>query len=576
MAKVGSSPDAETTPRAPEGPAVADLGSPSSQAAGDDSSAGGASPAGGAGQDPATESAAADQTPLGRRPTDPLDPAPRAATSPPGAPLAALNAGGGPPQGPADDDSDTGRTRPAPGGGPPPPPPQGSAVPPGAPSRAHGSRSYSPHSSRTPSPSQPDLFYEVYDAPVLTPPPWRRAPSGGGSPTTRDSLELILDAGPAGRSEPSYGRSRSVVPPAYGHRQRGNNDLASWDEAEPGYAPRPNPVDVETLDTGYGAGPPNRARSASYGAGPGPAGSAALAAPVRAATPPQPRPIPAPLVPSPPLAEGEWDDQPTELYEGRRQTPRPTDVARRATTSEALVLRPAAGAMEAFGAWVSGDFDLAREISSADLALQAPVPSLRDPDSLSANRYRMLGHLLEEAAATSYCRSVAVTSAGPGDGKSVTALNLALILSEAPGRRVALLDCNFRRPAIANMVGLSDELGLLGVFQRQLSLVEALVRVADRDLFILPAGGAYSNPSEVLRSPLFLAMVRRLEAEAHMLVVDTPPLVPTADVSLLARLVDRLVVVVRAGHTPKRGLADALQTVDEGKLLGLVINEVEA
>lgn len=512
---------------------------------------------------------------VGRLPTDPLDDIVAVTMNPrsPGTPLPAS----ADPLGwealdlePMDDAADTGPYRSTRAAGPPPPPAAIYDHPlDGLRAGPTGVRGYSPDPSRVPTPDRPELFYEVYEAPVLTPPPRRRASSSyGGGATTRDSLELILDGdGPGHTGHAHQPRTRSPVPPVYAQEYYAGGE-PQWGPPERTYAPPADPIHVESLDTGYGAGPPNRLVPGAYQ--PASEGSSALA--LRG--PPRGRPIaPAPPPPAP-LAEGEWDDQPTELYEGRRVTPAP-EAVRRATTSEALVVRPAAGAMEAFGEWVSGDFELVREISSQDMALQAPVPTLRDPDSLAANRYRRLGHLVEEAAATAYCRTVAITSPGTGDGKSVTALNLALILSEAPGRRVALLDCNLRRPALGRMIGLNDELGLTGMFQRQLTLVEALVHVTDRDLFILPAGGPHPNPSEVLRSPLFLAVLRRLEAEAHLLVVDTPALMPTADVSLLARMVDRLVVVVRAGHTRKQALADSLRDVDESKLLGVVLNEAE-
>ncbi len=273
-----------------------------------------------------------------------------------------------------------------------------------------------------------------------------------------------------------------------------------------------------------------------------------------------------------------WEDQPTAVYEGRTRTPPPPSrgLSVRTTTPEALILHPSIASAEALAELLGGGFEGVRELPLSQLPETAPLPSVTAPDSLAAARYRMLGHQVEQAAAVDFCRVLAVTSASEADGKTVTALNLALILAEEPNRRVALIDCNLRRPGLSSVLGLGDELGLVGIYQRQLTLPQALLYIPERDLYLLPSGGPYPNPTEVLRSPLFLALLRRMEGEAGLLVIDTPSMLPSADVSLLSRLVDRLIIVVRAGRTRRAILAEALRGVDETKVLGVVLNEAGA
>ena len=274
-----------------------------------------------------------------------------------------------------------------------------------------------------------------------------------------------------------------------------------------------------------------------------------------------------------------WEDQPTELFQGRRKviTPVPGSMAmvQRTATPDALMVRASTGDLEIFADLLGGPLDASREILSIDLPANPMLPALLRPDSLAANRYRVLGNRIGDAAWRDYWRIIAITSAGEGDGKSVTALNLALVLSEEPTRRVGLVECNLRRPSFGSMLGLSDELGLVSIFRRQATLTESMVCIADRDLYLLPAGVPYPRPSEILQSPLFSAIVKRLEMDLNIVIIDAPPVLPVADVNLLTRLVDRFIFVVRAGHTRRSAVAEALQQLDESKLLGQVLNAEE-
>ena len=297
-----------------------------------------------------------------------------------------------------------------------------------------------------------------------------------------------------------------------------------------------------------------------------------------AALPRPSSPPPRPGSPPPEQLLAEWDDQPTSLFQARTRTPGlfpGFPEPRRTTTANALVLRTTSAGPEAFAELLGGPLNPGRALELAAFPRTALLPSLFTPDSLVANRYRLLGHRIEEAANQEFCRTLAVVSPSAGDGKTLTALNLALILAEDPSRKVALVDCNLRRPSLAAMLGLPSGGGLLGLYRRELTLSQALIQLGERHLFLLPAGDIATNPAEVLRSPLLTAVVRRLEMELGLVILDTSAVLPSADVNLLARLVDRFVVVVRAGRTRRDRLAEALQQLEEAKILGLVFNEDE-
>ncbi|MGW3546349.1 polysaccharide biosynthesis tyrosine autokinase [Janibacter hoylei] len=171
-------------------------------------------------------------------------------------------------------------------------------------------------------------------------------------------------------------------------------------------------------------------------------------------------------------------------------------------------------------------------------------------------------------------RSIVITSAKQGEGKSTVASNLATVLAES-GEHVVLIDADLRRSAVARAFDLDGTVGLSQVLAGTATLVDALQPSRTDGLEILAAGAVPPNPSELLGSHRMEQLIEQL-AQEHFVILDAPPLLPVTDAALLTRSADGAVLVVAAAKTHKeeveRAVA-ALRAVD-GKVLGAILNQV--
>jgi Mrp family chromosome partitioning ATPase/capsular polysaccharide biosynthesis protein len=192
---------------------------------------------------------------------------------------------------------------------------------------------------------------------------------------------------------------------------------------------------------------------------------------------------------------------------------------------------------------------------------------------------------------------ILITSAGPGEGKSTVARNLALALQES-GRRVALVDADLRKSALSAMLGVPSGMGLTSVLSGEAGLVEVLVSVhvaspagqaeqtgnggendasSSGSIAFLPAGPPTPNPPAMLESPQTASVLDELAARNDVVIIDTAPLAPVGDtVPLLARA-DAILVVTRSGVTDQRSArraADVIGRVPGANLVGVVVNDL--
>jgi capsular exopolysaccharide synthesis family protein len=172
-------------------------------------------------------------------------------------------------------------------------------------------------------------------------------------------------------------------------------------------------------------------------------------------------------------------------------------------------------------------------------------------------------------------RAIVVTSPSRGDGKSLTAANLALTMAQELHQRVLLLDADLRRPAVATLFGLPEGPGLSDVLMGAADPDMALAHLPDQHLTVMPAGAPAAQPAELLGSTSMRRVLEALRGRFDRIVIDMPPVGPLADVHVVTPLADGLLMVVRAGITPKPAIEQALSGLDMGKVLGLVLNAAE-
>jgi capsular exopolysaccharide synthesis family protein len=206
-----------------------------------------------------------------------------------------------------------------------------------------------------------------------------------------------------------------------------------------------------------------------------------------------------------------------------------------------------------------------------------PAPqlvSLVSPTSFEAEQYRILRHSVERRHLHDGIAVIAVTSAGGGDGKTTTAINLAGALAQAADQRVLLVEADLRRPALMAQVGMRPtDFGLAeAITDGSHRLEDLTVRVPGFNLWVLPAGRPMMNPYETLRSPRVAALMAEARNQYAYVIIDTPPVVPCPDYLLLEPLIDAVVLVVAADRTPREMMDAALDMLDKSKTLGIIFN----
>jgi capsular exopolysaccharide synthesis family protein len=197
------------------------------------------------------------------------------------------------------------------------------------------------------------------------------------------------------------------------------------------------------------------------------------------------------------------------------------------------------------------------------------------PQSIAAEQYRLLRTRVKRAENGRAVRAIVITSPSKGDGKTLTAANLALTMAQEFHQRVLLVDADFRRPAQARLFGIADTPGLADVLIGAAELDASLVHLPDQRLTVLPAGTVPTHPAELLGSSGMRRVLDTLRTRFDRILIDMPPVAPVADVHVVAPIADGLLMVVRAGVTAKPAIERALSGLDAGKVLGLVLNEAE-
>jgi len=195
-------------------------------------------------------------------------------------------------------------------------------------------------------------------------------------------------------------------------------------------------------------------------------------------------------------------------------------------------------------------------------------------DPALVEQYRHLAAVLHHAQAESGHRSVMVTSALPSEGKTLTATNLALTMSESYQKRVLLIDADLRRPRIKDMFGLAAGEGLTDSLDNPRG-GKLPVHQISPTLWVLTAGRATVDPMSTLVSGSMKLLLDEAREAFDWVVVDTPPIAILPDANLLAAMIDTAVLVVSAQATPYPMVQRAAQAIGPSRILGVVLNRAE-
>ena len=202
--------------------------------------------------------------------------------------------------------------------------------------------------------------------------------------------------------------------------------------------------------------------------------------------------------------------------------------------------------------------------------------TLRSPKSTASEAYRGIRTSILFSSAETQPQVILVSSAGPQEGKTVTCSNLAVTMAQS-GNRVLLLDCDMRRPALHRVFGISREKGVSNLLVGSSELKDVLIPTSIPNLDAIPSGPVPPNPSELLGSGRMQRLLAALRKNYTHIMIDSPPATAVTDAVILAKLADAILLVVRAGDTPREIVKNGLtqfQSVN-ANVLGVILNGVD-
>jgi protein-tyrosine kinase len=196
---------------------------------------------------------------------------------------------------------------------------------------------------------------------------------------------------------------------------------------------------------------------------------------------------------------------------------------------------------------------------------------------MMTEEYRRIAAVLHHAQISNGTKVLMVTSACPSEGKTLTACNLALTLSQSYERRVLLIDMDLRKPAVHDLFDLKNTAGLLDVLRNDKKGQDRtvpVVQVSPR-LQLLLTGGVPPDPVSLLTSDALRSLVKESSEAFDWVIIDTPPAAFLPDCKLLSTLVDAAMLVVRAFVTPYPLVQQVVDAVGHDKIVGVVLNHAE-
>lgn len=205
------------------------------------------------------------------------------------------------------------------------------------------------------------------------------------------------------------------------------------------------------------------------------------------------------------------------------------------------------------------------------------IITLKDPDSLASEEYRNLKSMvLRLTRQKGFKNTLMVTSTFSCEGKSVTALNLAITLAQEYDHTVLLVDADLRNPFLHRYLNLNPEIGLSDCLINGHDIGRALIRTGIGKLTFLPAGKKVADPAEILSSGKMKELINEVKHRYpdRYIIIDTPPVLPFAETRSISTAVDNTLFIVKEGKVPLHNIKDALDILKDGNVLGIVYNDV--
>ena len=204
------------------------------------------------------------------------------------------------------------------------------------------------------------------------------------------------------------------------------------------------------------------------------------------------------------------------------------------------------------------------------------VFSSSDPRSPFAEAFRILRTNLSFSGIDQPYRTILITSALPSEGKSVTAANLGVVMAQA-GQRVLIMDCDLRKPTQHHMFNVAGNPGVTNILINDMELSKTVQESGTQGLQVLTSGPIPPNPSELVGSKKMAALIAAAREAYDYVLIDSPPVYTVTDASLLASMVDGVLLVVKTASTKLEMVQEAKAQLEKvsAKIIGVIMNQVD-
>ena len=253
-------------------------------------------------------------------------------------------------------------------------------------------------------------------------------------------------------------------------------------------------------------------------------------------------------------------------------------TARTADESDGLALPGGIASRDAGATLGAAEAARVGGIASFDISPARVEPhfvAVCQPQSPYCEKFRSLRTKLLQAGDRNQKRAFVITSAGIGEGKTLTALNLAWLLAQTEGVRALIIDSDLRQPCVTEYLGIDAPIGLSEVLGGTVTTEQAIVRLDPAGLYLLPGGKARDDVAELLSGPSYERILTEVRKMFDYIIIDAPPLGIFTDANVLMNRADAALLVVRSGKTRYSLIDRLLEQIPREKLLGVVLNRVE-
>jgi capsular exopolysaccharide synthesis family protein len=208
------------------------------------------------------------------------------------------------------------------------------------------------------------------------------------------------------------------------------------------------------------------------------------------------------------------------------------------------------------------------------------IESMDHPDSIITEQYRVLYTKLNDINGNSEGKVFAITSSIRGEGKTLTALNLSIVMARDFGKKTLLLEGDFKTPSLIKFIKQELQSDLVDILlskthaqSTSVPFADTLIPFANDKLAILPAAKSVNNSSGLVSSQGMKQLLRALKEQYDFVLIDAPPILPLSDMNVFEEVVDGIILIVRAEKSPKVALVKAFDTLASDKILGFVLND---